>query len=58
MEHRGFPVRAYNLAILAMKNVHLAYNQDKKCTVCDRFVGYFETLQCTEPWNVTFQWAS
>lgn len=27
MEHRGYPARAYKLAILAMKNVHLAYNQ-------------------------------
>lgn len=27
MEHRGYPVRAYKLATLAMKNVHLAYNQ-------------------------------
>lgn len=30
MEHRGYPNRAYKLAMLAMKNVHLAYNQ-----VCD-----------------------
>lgn len=29
MEHRGYPARAYKLAILAMKNVHLAYNQVK-----------------------------
>lgn len=28
MEHRGYPMRAYKLAMLAMKNVHLAYNQD------------------------------
>ncbi len=27
MEHRGYPHRAYKLALLAMKNVHLAYNQ-------------------------------
>lgn len=27
MEHRGHPFRAYKLAALAMKNVHLAYNQ-------------------------------
>lgn len=27
MEHRGYPTRAYKLAVLAMKNVHLAYNQ-------------------------------
>lgn len=27
MEHRGYPPRAYKLAMLAMKNVHLAYNQ-------------------------------
>lgn len=27
MEHRGFPTRAYKLAMMAMKNVHLAYNQ-------------------------------
>jgi hypothetical protein len=35
MEHRGFPVRAYNLAILAMKNVHLAYNQDTHPAIND-----------------------
>lgn len=35
MEHRGFPVRAYNLAILAMKNVHLAYNQDSHPAIND-----------------------
>lgn len=29
MEHRGYPARAYKLAVLAMKNVHLAYNQVK-----------------------------
>ena len=28
MEHRGYPHRAYKLAMLAMKNLHLAYNQD------------------------------
>lgn len=27
MEHRGYPTRAYKLAILAMKSVHLQYNQ-------------------------------
>lgn len=27
METRGFPTRAYKLAMLAMKNVHLQYNQ-------------------------------
>lgn len=27
MEHRGYPHRAYKLALLAMKHVHLAYNQ-------------------------------
>ena len=27
MEHKGYPARAYKLATLAMKNVHLAYNQ-------------------------------
>lgn len=35
MEHRGFPIRAYNLAILAMKNVHLAYNQDSHPAIND-----------------------
>lgn len=35
MEHRGFPVRAYNLSILAMKNVHLAYNQDTHPAIND-----------------------
>lgn len=35
MEHRGFPGRAYNLAVLAMKNVHLAYNQDSHPAIND-----------------------
>lgn len=35
MEHRGYPMRAYKLAILAMKNVHLAYNQDSHPAIND-----------------------
>ncbi|KAK6617257.1 hypothetical protein RUM44_005588 [Polyplax serrata] len=35
MEHRGYPVRAYKLATLAMKNVHLAYNQDTHPAIND-----------------------
>lgn len=35
MEHRGYPTRAYKLAILAMKNVHLAYNQDTHPAIND-----------------------
>ncbi|GLG97797.1 Zinc finger protein SWIM domain-containing protein, putative [Gryllus bimaculatus] len=35
MEHRGYPVRAYKLAMLAMKNVHLAYNQDTHPAIND-----------------------
>lgn len=36
MEHRGYPHRAYKLALLAMKNVHLAYNQvGLQCTHFD-----------------------
>lgn len=35
MEHRGYPARAYNLAMLAMKNVQLAYNQDTHPAIND-----------------------
>ncbi|KAF6216446.1 hypothetical protein GE061_000788 [Apolygus lucorum] len=35
MEHRGYPTRAYKLAILAMKKVHLAYNQDTHPAIND-----------------------
>ncbi|GJQ79140.1 hypothetical protein Trydic_g5393 [Trypoxylus dichotomus] len=35
MEHRGYPPRAYKLAMLAMKNVHLAYNQDTHPAIND-----------------------
>lgn len=35
MEHRGYPMRAYKLAMLAMKNVHLAYNQDTHPAIND-----------------------
>ncbi|KAK9891200.1 hypothetical protein WA026_013513 [Henosepilachna vigintioctopunctata] len=35
MEHRGYPARAYKLAVLAMKNVHLAYNQDTHPAIND-----------------------
>ncbi|XP_058820408.1 uncharacterized protein LOC131682728 isoform X2 [Topomyia yanbarensis] len=35
MEHRGYPSRAYNLAMLAMKNVQLAYNQDTHPAIND-----------------------
>jgi hypothetical protein len=35
MEHRGYPARAYNLATLAIKSVHLAYNQDTHPAIND-----------------------
>lgn len=35
MEHRGYPMRAYKLAMLAMKNVHLVYNQDTHPAIND-----------------------
>ncbi|XP_076307460.1 zinc finger SWIM domain-containing protein 5-like isoform X1 [Tachypleus tridentatus] len=35
IEHRGYPHRAYKLAILAMKGVHLAYNQDNHPAIND-----------------------
>ncbi|XP_074640824.1 zinc finger SWIM domain-containing protein 5-like [Tubulanus polymorphus] len=35
MEHRGYPHRAYKLAMLAMKNLHLAYNQDTHPAIND-----------------------
>ena len=35
MEHRGYPHRAYKLSLLAMKNLHLAYNQDTHPAIND-----------------------
>lgn len=35
MEHRNYPHRAHNLALLAMKNVHLSYNQDTHPAIND-----------------------
>lgn len=35
MEHRGYAERAYKLSMLAMKNVHLAYNQDSHPAIND-----------------------
>lgn len=35
MEHLGYPNRAYKLALLAMKNLHLAYNQDTHPAIND-----------------------
>ncbi|XP_052274168.1 zinc finger SWIM domain-containing protein 6-like [Dreissena polymorpha] len=35
MEHRGHPDRAYKLSLLAMKNLHLAYNQDTHPAIND-----------------------
>lgn len=35
MEHRGYPHRAYTLAMLAMRSVHLAYNQDPHPAIND-----------------------
>lgn len=35
MEHRGYPQRAYRLAHLAMKSLHLAYNQDTHPAIND-----------------------
>ena len=35
MEHRGYPHRAYKLALLAMKNLRLAYNQDTHPAIND-----------------------
>ena len=35
MEHRGYPHRAHKLAVLAMKNVHLSYNQDTHPAIND-----------------------
>ena len=35
MEHRGYPHRAHKLAILAMKNVSLTYNQDTHPAITD-----------------------
>lgn len=35
MEHRAYPSRAYKLALLAMKNLHLAYNQDTHPAIND-----------------------
>lgn len=35
MEHRGYPQRAYKLALLAMKHLRLAYNQDTHPAIND-----------------------
>ena len=35
MEHRGYPHRAHKLALLAMKNVSLSYNQDTHPAITD-----------------------
>ncbi|KAL4235965.1 Zinc finger SWIM domain-containing protein 6 [Mactra antiquata] len=35
MEPRGYPNRAYKLSLLAMKNLHLAYNQDTHPAIND-----------------------
>lgn len=35
MEHLGYPHRAFRLASLAMKNLHLAYNQDTHPAIND-----------------------
>lgn len=35
MEHRRYPMRAYKLATLAMKKVHLPYNQDAHLSIND-----------------------
>lgn len=35
MEQRGYREQAYNLSMLAMKNVHLAYNQDTHPAIND-----------------------
>lgn len=35
MEQHGYPMRAYKLAMLAMKNVHLQYNQDSHPAIND-----------------------
>ena len=35
MEHRGYPHRAHKLSLLAMKNVHLSYNQDTHPAIND-----------------------
>lgn len=35
MEQRGYREQAYNLSMLAMKNVHLAYNQDSHPAIND-----------------------
>lgn len=43
MEHRAYPTRAYKLAMLAMKNVHLAYNQVILLLLCN--LKDIETIQ-------------
>lgn len=35
MEHRGYPIRAYKLALLAMKNLKLSYNHDTHPAIND-----------------------
>lgn len=45
MEHRGYPTRAYKLAMLAMKNVHLAYNQVSFDIVITKTDYYYQTAR-------------
>ncbi len=35
MEHRGYPLRAYKLAVLATKGVHISYNGDNHPSIND-----------------------
>ncbi|PIK37660.1 putative zinc finger SWIM domain-containing protein 5 isoform X1 [Apostichopus japonicus] len=37
MEHRGYPTHAYDLAVLAMRNLSLGYNQDAHPAINDVF---------------------
>lgn len=47
MESRGFPARAYKLAILAMKNVHLLYNQVRIKLLHVKLLRYLELIFAT-----------
>ena len=46
MEHRSYPHRAHKLALLAMKNVSLSYNQDTHPAITDHMVSR-DTEECS-----------
>lgn len=42
LQHRAHPARAYRLALLAMRNLHLSYNQ--VCVVCVIYICFNQSF--------------